>query len=80
MELCEKWRNRTSSPGQLHDVYDGQMCQHFQYDPSGSPFLAGQNSYLFMLNCDWFQPFRHAFTVGVLYLALENLPRDVRFK
>ena len=34
-----------------------------------------------MLNCDWFQPFKHTqYSVGVIYLALENLPREVRFK
>ena len=34
-----------------------------------------------MLNCDWFQPYKHtSFSVGVLYLAVQNLPRELRFK
>ena len=36
---------------------------------------------MLMLNCDWFQPFKHTqFSVGVLYFAIENLPRDIRFE
>ena len=80
-QQCEKWRSRTLKPDKLCDVYDGQMWQHFQYDADGLPFLAAPNNYLLMLNCDWFQPFRHTpFSVGILYLAVENLPREVRFK
>lgn len=34
-----------------------------------------------MLNCDCFQQFKHTrFSVGVLYLSTENLPRELRFK
>ena len=34
-----------------------------------------------MLNCDWFQPFQHTqFSVGVLYIAVQNLPRAIRFR
>ena len=33
-----------------------------------------------MLNCDWFQPYKHTqYSVGVLYLIL-NLPHSIRFK
>lgn len=81
INLCESWRNRKNSSDKLCDVYDGEMWQHFQHDNSGTPFLAEPFNYLLMLNCDWFQPFKHMqFSVGVLYLALENLPREFRFK
>ena len=34
-----------------------------------------------MLNIDWFQPFKHrVYSIGVMYLAIMNLPRSVRFK
>ena len=57
------------------------MWQTFQYDQNGLPFLAAPNNYLLMLNCDWFQPFTHTqFSIGVLYLAIENLPRNLRFQ
>lgn len=33
------------------------------------------------LNVDWFQPFdRRVYSVGVIYLTIQNLPRDQRYK
>lgn len=81
IQLCEEWRMKQSVEEMLADVYDGRMWQFFQYDADSFPFLAVQHNYLLMLNCDWFQPFKHTpFSVGVLYLAIENLPREFRFK
>ena len=81
MDLSEHWRERSCDVGKLNDVYDGHVWQSFQYDLDGRAFLAAPNNYLLMLNCDWFQPFSHTeFSVGVLYFAVENLPRYVRFK
>ena len=35
----------------------------------------------FMLNVDWFQPFKLArYSVGMIYLVVMNLPRNERFK
>ena len=79
-ELCEHWRDRQIDNEFLCDEYDGSMWEHFQYS-NGVPFLASQHKYLLMLNCDWFQPFKHTqFSVGVMYLVVQNLPRSVRFK
>ena len=34
-----------------------------------------------MLNVDWFQPFEHStYSLGVIYLVILNLPRELRFK
>ena len=80
-QLCENWRNRNAKEGSFCDVYDGKMWNHFQYDSNGVPFLAQPYNYLLMLNCDWFQPYKHTqFSIGVLYATVENLPRTVRFK
>lgn len=33
------------------------------------------------LNVDWFQPFEHGiYSVGGIYLSLQNLPRNERYK
>ena len=33
------------------------------------------------MNVDWFQPFtRTQFSVGAIYLAIQNLPRSLRYK
>ena len=48
---------------------------------NGTPFLAQPNNYAFMLNVDWFQPFKHSvYSVGVIYMVLLNLPRKERYK
>ena len=47
----------------------------------GEAFLAVPRNYAFMLNVDWFQPFKHSlYSVGALYMVLMNLPRSERFK
>ena len=45
------------------------------------PYLVALRNYAFMLNVDWFQPFKHSvYSEGVLYMVLMNLPRAERFK
>ena len=64
----------------MSDVYDGKLWKDFlQFQ--GTSFLEAKNSIAFMLNIDWFQPFKHhTYSIGVVYLAIMNLPRAVRFK
>ena len=46
-----------------------------------TPFLDNERNDGFILNVDWFQPFKHSpYSVGVIYLALLNLPRSERYK
>ena len=34
-----------------------------------------------MMNVDWFRPFKHTtYSIGVIYLVVQNLPRSLRFK
>ena len=78
--MCESWRNRDIPVGYLADVFDGRIWKEWQF-AFGKPFLAAPRNYGFMLNVDWFQPFRHSlYSVGALYMALMNLPRTERFK
>lgn len=47
----------------------------------GKPFLSHHGSLAFILNIDWFQLFKHyMYSIGVMYSAILNLPRDVRYK
>ena len=35
----------------------------------------------FLWNVDWFQPYENSpYSVGVIYLVIQNLPREERFK
>ena len=79
VEECNHWRDRPCS-NMIRDVYDGKIWKKF-LNVEGSPFLAGPFSYALILNIDWFQPYSHTVaSVGVVYLAIMNLPRHLRYK
>ncbi len=81
LDLCESTRNlSTVAEGVLRDVFDGTIWKQFTAI-DGSPFLNDANNYGLLLNIDWLQPFEHTkYSVGVIYLAILNLPRSIRFK
>ena len=75
---CELWRERDVPHGFLADVFDGCVWKEWQY-VNGKAYLAVSRNYAFMLNVDWFQPFKHSlYSVSALYMM--NLPRSERFK
>ena len=78
---CELWHhNFEPSCSSLSDVYCGKLWKDFLcFD--GKSFLEAHNNLGFMMNVDWFQPYKHrTYSLGVIYLAIMNLPRSVRFK
>lgn len=82
LEQCEEWRQLcTGVPhGYLTDVFDSRLWQEWTWHDKFS-FLDTPGNFHFMLNIDWFQPFQHTqYSVGVIYLVIQNLPRAVRFK
>lgn len=83
VEKCNLWRNKTvtnQSPDYFTDVYEGKVWHDFQV-VLGRPFLLQPNNLCLKLNLDWFNPFKHVqYSVGVLYLVVENLPRADRYK
>ena len=85
-ELLQKWTNRKSETGLYSDIYDGEIWKTFpsSLENSDSRFFTSEmaNSHLgIMVNLDWFQPFESsAYSCGVIYGVICNLPREVRFK
>lgn len=77
---CELWRSRKCVAGQYTDIYDGKIWTDFlHYD--GLPFLSVPFNFALTLNVDWFQPFQHTtYSLGVIYIAILNLPREDRYK
>ena len=64
----------------LADIYDGELLKNFA-DKHGQPFSADTRNLAFMLNIDWFQPHKYRdHSLGVIYLSILNLPREVRYK
>ena len=59
-------------PGIYGDIYDGSVWKQFSKD-----YLTAPYSLMLSLNVDWFQPFKHLqFSVGGIYLVIQNLPRE----
>ena len=76
----EEWRSRTCVENSFFDVFDGDMRRQFPAR-NGSIFVDQHRSLLLSLNIDWFSPFTNStYSVGAIYLTINNLPRSERFK
>lgn len=61
-------------------MFDGQIWKDFLVYQN-TPFLADRHSIGLMMNIDWFQQFKHrSYSIGVVYLVIMNLPRNIRYK
>ena len=79
LEKCEKWKSLEVIDGVYKDIYDGNIWKEFQ-NFNGLPFLSVPYNFGFILNVDWFQPYRHTrYSLGAMYIALLNLPRHERY-
>ena len=77
---CEAWRKRRKISGLYTDIYDGAVWEEF-LSVDGKPFLSSPYNLALKLNVDWIQPFDHTqYSMGLIYLVIENLPRSERYK
>ncbi len=73
---CQEWRDRETNPDTYTDIYDGQLWE----DVQGYGFLESDYDMALLMNFDFFQPYKNrSKSVGVIYLALLNLPRSIRY-
>jgi len=80
VDSCEKWRSHIDPGGFVSDIYDGSVWKEFN-SADRHDFLTSPHCYLLTMNVDWFEPFeRGVYSVGVIYLTIQNLPRDERYK
>lgn len=76
---CEAWRDRPKFEGLLNNIYDGRVWKEFM-GPDGVPFLSVPCNFALSINVDCFQPFKHStYSLGAIYIAIQNLPRDERY-
>ncbi len=77
--MCESTRALSAEDG-ISDIFNGRMWKELEA-ANGTIFLSQQNHYGLFLNVDWYQPYKNRkYSIGVIYLALLNLPREVRYK
>ena len=79
VEAINHWRDRSEIlPDEwMGDVYDGKVWQELK----DSGYFDSPYSLAVSLNVDWFQPYsRVTDSIGVIYLSILNLPRQVRYK
>ncbi len=77
LDNCEKWRRRVTDTEYLVDIYDGRIWSEYR----SNGFLDSPFSLLLTMNVDWFQPFSHIqYSVGAIYLTVQNLPCSQRYK
>ncbi|OBZ80544.1 hypothetical protein A0J61_11408, partial [Choanephora cucurbitarum] len=80
VESINEWKQRQTLPETLSDIYDGLVWKNFKLrETDDKPFVL-QSDYNLMLtlNCDRFQAYKDGYSVGAIYLTMQNLPREVR--
>ncbi|KAG2192672.1 hypothetical protein INT47_009242 [Mucor saturninus] len=76
----QHWNQELKIMDTMCDIFDGVMWKELK-DISGESFVAHPRSLMLTLNIDWFQPFdRVTYSCGAIYLVVNNLPREERFK
>lgn len=83
-EDVEHWRSQQNPTDTMYDVYDGNMWRNLSItiDNECIPFVQLEYALMLTLNVDWFQAFdrKAPYSVGAIYLTINNLPRSIRFK
>lgn len=80
------WTNRSINASILNDIYDGEVWKNFKEstDEGSQKFFRNEvaDSHIgLMINLDWFQPYDSTvYGIGVIYAAICNLPRNIRFR
>ena len=76
----KKWKSRRTVTGKLIDIYDGLVWKDFKVKKDDPKAFVDESDFnlLFTLNCDWFQGYKDSYSVGAVYMTIQNQPREVR--
>ncbi len=79
LELLSEWKKRSIPAGIMADIYDGAVWKSF-LSLNGQDFLSCKYTLGLCLNVDWFRPYKHVeYSVGAIYIAVLNFPRQQRY-
>lgn len=77
--MCNAWHKDKSTSDFLSDITDGRIWK--EVVAALSCGTNPTNVLGLLVNVDWFQPYKHvAYSIGVIYAVIVNLPRNYRYK
>ena len=79
ISICNAWHKDKNTKDFLSDITDGriwkEVCAALSCGTNPTNVLG------LLVNVDWFQPYKHvAYSIGVIYAVIINLPRNYRYK
>ncbi|SMN01766.1 hypothetical protein SPONN_25 [uncultured Candidatus Thioglobus sp.] len=79
LDMFSRWKNRAMPAGVMSDIYDGAVWKSF-LKLNEHDFLLDKHTLGLSLNVDWFRPYKHVeYSVGAMYIAVLNYPRQLRY-
>lgn len=79
LDMFSHWKYRSVPAGIMADIYDGAVWKSF-LSLNGKDFLSNKYTLGLCLNVDWFRPYKHVeYSVGAMYIAVLNFPRQLRY-
>ena len=77
-DACQQWRKETVPDNVRKDIYSGRIWKELQ---TKHKYFSSDYELDLQYNVDWWQPHKHSNkSIGVMYLAIANLPREIRYK
>ncbi len=77
-EACQKWRQNKCPVNIRKDIHTGNAWKMLQYKYN---FFSSNHEVALQYNVDWWQPHENTNkSLGVMYFAICNLPREIRYK
>ena len=81
-QKCQEWKSRDVPNDLYADIYDGIVWKQFGM-VNGVCFFNQSDGHIgLQFKIDWLQPFdrRSDVSIGVIYMTVLNLPREIRYK
>ncbi len=77
-EACQKWRKDRCRINVRKDIHTGNAWKMLQHEHN---YFSTDHELALQYNIDWWQPHENSNkSLGVMYFAICNLPREIRYK
>ena len=77
-EACQRWKKEKCAINVRKDIHTGNAWKMLQHEYN---YFATNHELALQYNIDWWQPHENSNkSLGVMYFAICNLPREIRYK